>query len=361
MIIVFAICLLFFILSGLGIGTRGKWAFSRPLLVKTGYCSREMTASVNGYFLTTVFMTHLIQYMSSDIYGPLDFMYTSVNRALGQLIVAMFLFYSGFGVMESILHKERYIMSFPKHRLLPFFVNFEIAALIYLVVSCVTGQTPTFRYALKGFLAWESLGNSNWYVFAILYLYVVTYVVFRVRETKIFRKIPMFAAVYGIVFFSGIYILWMRYEEKGGWWYDTILCYSAGMFFALFRSSFEMWLSRKRSHLRYLLCLIGTAAFFSIFYAMRTDHKLYFEIISVSFAMLVVLLSMRFRAYNRVYTYIGQNLFSFYIYQRIPMIFLKDSLGTVNPVLYLLVCAVLTAGISFIMIRFYRRLKKYLP
>ena len=238
MILIFGLCFLFLVLSAFGIGAKGKWAFSQPVSPKSGYCSREMTASVNGYFLTTVFMTHLIQYMSWSIYGPLDIMYIEVNRALGQLIVAMFLFYSGYGVMESLRHKKGYISSFPKRRLLPFFVNFEIAAVIYLFVSCATNQTPTFWYALKGFAAWESLGNSNWYVFAILYLYVVTYIVFRIRETKWFRKMPLWFAVFGIVFLSGIYILWMRHAGKGGWWYDTILCYSAGMFFALGRETF---------------------------------------------------------------------------------------------------------------------------
>ena len=101
MILIFGLCFLFLVLSAFGIGAKGKWAFSQPVSPKSGYCSREMTASVNGYFLTTVFMTHLIQYMSWSIYGPLDIMYIEVNRALGQLIVAMFLFYSGYGVTES--------------------------------------------------------------------------------------------------------------------------------------------------------------------------------------------------------------------------------------------------------------------
>ena len=361
MILIFGLCFLFLVLSAFGIGAKGKWAFSQPVSPKSGYCSREMTASVNGYFLTTVFMTHLIQYMSWSIYGPLDIMYIEVNRALGQLIVAMFLFYSGYGVMESLRHKKGYISSFPKRRLLPFFVNFEIAAVIYLFVSCATNQTPTFWYALKGFAAWESLGNSNWYVFAILYLYVVTYIVFRIRETKWFRKMPLWFAVFGIVFLSGIYILWMRHAGKGGWWYDTILCYSAGMFFALGRETFEKWLAGGKRYLHYVASLVFAVAIFALFYSMRAEHKMYFEIVSVTFAIVVVLLTMKFRASNRVYTFIGQNLFSFYIYQRIPMILLKDSLGKGNAVVYLLVCAVLTAGISLLMIRFYRRLKKYLP
>ena len=360
MIIIFGLCFLFLVLSALGIGTKGKWAFSQPISGKSGYCSREMTTSVNGYFLTTVFMTHLIQYLSDDVCGPLDFMYLSVNKALGQLIVAMFLFYSGFGIMESLRCKEGYISLFPKRRFLPFFINFEIAAVVYLLVSCVTDEIPTFCYAIKGFIAWENFGNSNWYVFAIFYLYVATYTVFRIREIKWFRKIPMWFAVFGIVFLSGIYILWMRHAGKGGWWYDTILCYSAGMFFSLGRKAFEKWLAGQKRHLRYVTALVFAIAAFAFFYSMRAEHKMYFEIISVTFAIIVVLLTMKFRASNRVYTYIGQNLFSFYIYQRIPMILLQDSLGKSNPVMYLLVCAVLTAGICFVMIRFYRWLKKYL-
>lgn len=361
MIVVFGACLLFLILSAYGIGTEGKWAFSKRISPKDGYCSREMTASINGYFLTTVFMAHLIQYMPENIYGPLDFMYIDVNRALGQLIVAMFLFYSGYGVMESIRYKEGYIVSFPKRRCFPFLVNFEIAALIYFFLSCMLGQVPTFHYAVKGFLAWESFGNSNWYVFAILYLYLATYVVFRLRECRCFSKIPLAAAVFGVVFFSGLYILWMRHEGKGGWWYDTIFCYSTGMFFSLCRNRMEVWISEKRTYLRYAVCLAGTGIVFFVFYAMRADHKMYFEIISASFAVLVVFLTMKFRASNRVYTYIGQNLFVFYIYQRIPMILLKNTIGKRNPVLYLLVCSILTITISLVMNRFYQWIKKYFP
>lgn len=149
--------------------------------------------------------------------------------------------------------------------------------------------------------------------------------------------------------------------EKAGWWYDTILCYSAGMFFALGRETFEKWLAGGKRYLRYVASLVFAVAIFALFYSMRAEHKMYFEIVSVTFAIVVVLLTMKFRASNRVYTFIGQNLFSFYIYQRIPMILLKDSLGKGNAVVYLLVCAVLTAGISLLMIRFYRWLKKYLP
>lgn len=361
MIILFGLCLLFLVLSAFGVGTKGKWAFSQPVSKNSGYCSREMTASVNGYFLTTVFMTHLRQYLSGDAYGPLDTMYFSVNRVLGQLIVAMFLFYSGFGVMESLRHKEGYISSFPKHRIIPFFVNFEIAVMIYLIVTCIHEGVPEFWHTVKAFIAWESLGNSNWYVFAILYLYVATYIVFRIRETKWFHKMPLWFAVFGIVFLSGIYILWMRHEGKGGWWYDTILCYSAGMFFSFVRESLEKALLGQKRNLRYVAALAFSIVVFVFFYSMRAEHKTYFEIISVTFAIIVLLLTMKFRASNRIYTYIGQNLFSFYIYQRIPMILFRNSLGKGSPTVYFLVCAIVTVAISLVMIRFYRWLKKYLP
>lgn len=361
MIFVFVFCLLFLLLSAVGVGTKGKFALSKSVSGKSAYCSREMTASVNGYFLTTVFMTHIIQYLDEFVFNQADLYYLQVNKCLGQLIVAMFLFYSGYGIMESIRQKEGYIRSFPGKRILPFVVYFEVAALIYLVFSCAMGNVPTVGFAIKTFFAWETLGNSNWYVFAIMYLYLATYVVFRCMETKIFKKMPLIIGVAGVVFFSFVYILWMRHAGKGGWWYDTILCYSTGMLFSLCRKRVEKIISGSLGKLYYIGAILILTGVFAYFYQIRLERKMFFIILSAIFSVLIVLLTMSFRGYNRVYCYIGKNLFPFYIYQRLPMIFFKNSLAKVNAVLYLFVCAIFTAMISFLMIRFYRWLKKYLP
>ena len=48
----------------------------------------------------------------------------------------MFLFYSGYGVMESIRKKgEAYVVAMPRHRVAGTLINFDVAVLIFLVVD----------------------------------------------------------------------------------------------------------------------------------------------------------------------------------------------------------------------------------
>ena len=60
------------------------------------YLSMDSTNSVRGFFIMLVFLSHFMQYYtyenSIDIYGGY------VSRTLGQMIVVMFMFYSGYGV-----------------------------------------------------------------------------------------------------------------------------------------------------------------------------------------------------------------------------------------------------------------------
>ncbi len=316
------------------------------------FLSRDMTSAVNGYFLTTVFMTNFIQYLSSDMYNTSDWIYIQINRALGQLIVAMFLFYSGYGVMESIKHKKNYIHTFPVKRILLFALDFEIAAVIYLLVSCLTDNAPAFRYAVKAFLAWESLGNSNWYVFAIMYLYLVTYLSFRFIRSGYTGISLMF-----MIAFAVFYMFFMS-RHKGGWWYDTVMCYPAGMIFSWQAEKIRRYLSGSVWY--YCVGLIVLCCSFLAVYTCRKGNVWFFELLSVLFALIIVMLTVRFRAAGRFYGYIGKHLFCFYIYQRIPMILFKDSLGRSNIYLYFLVCVAGTALIGFIMIHVYEWLhKKY--
>lgn len=316
------------------------------------FLSRDMTSAINGYFLTTVFMTHFVQYLSSDMYNTSDWLYIQINRALGQLIVAMFLFYSGYGVMESVKHKKNYIHTFPVKRILLFALDFEIAAAIYLIVSGLVNSTPVFGDVVKAFFAWESLGNSNWYVFAITYLYIATYLSFRFIRSR-YTGISFVL----IIAFTVFYIFFMK-QHKGGWWYDTVMCYPAGMIFSWQVKKIRKYMSRSVWHYGSGLIVLGCS--FLAVYTCRKENVWFFELLSVLFALLVVMLTVRFKAAGRFYGYIGKHLFCFYIYQRIPMILFRDSLGRSNIYLYFFVCVAGTALIGLIMIKVYEWLhKKY--
>ena len=96
----------------------------------TDYMSKDNTNIVKGVFVVFVFFSHCTQYLTLD--GPLDKPYMDIRHFMGQMIVAMFLFYSGYGIMESIKSKSfGYVKKIPIRRILKTLINFDIIVLLY--------------------------------------------------------------------------------------------------------------------------------------------------------------------------------------------------------------------------------------
>ena len=99
------------------------------------YLDKNYTNIVKGFFLLFVFVRHFIQYKTPFSSTWYDTIGLKINSQLGQLIVTMFLFYSGYGIMESIKRKgNEYVNSIPKKRILPTWLHFAFAVSIFAVV-----------------------------------------------------------------------------------------------------------------------------------------------------------------------------------------------------------------------------------
>ena len=99
-------------------------------------------------------------------------MFLDLCAKFGQLIVVMFLFFSGYGVMSAIRNKgAAYVQAMPRHRILTVLVNFDVAVVIFAVLQLLLGRVfPVNRYLLS-LVGWEQIGNSNWYIVAIAILW----------------------------------------------------------------------------------------------------------------------------------------------------------------------------------------------
>lgn len=67
------------------------------------YMSKDTTGAINGIFVLLVFMCHISGYMKLG--GSSDTIWLDLKSWLGQLVVVTFLFYSGYGMMCSIMKK----------------------------------------------------------------------------------------------------------------------------------------------------------------------------------------------------------------------------------------------------------------
>ena len=184
--------------------------FSGKQFFKEESFSRDVTDSVKGIFIWLVVFSHFNSYVSYT--APIDLAGKKISTLLGQLIVACFLFYSGYGVCEAIKRKGTpYVKSIPKKRVLSTLIKFDIAVLIYLIIATFRGKNYELKTILLSFIGWESVGNSNWYIFVILALYLITFIAF-----IIFRK-NLYAASFLASVLTGDLVIFL-YIEKQSWW-----------------------------------------------------------------------------------------------------------------------------------------------
>ena len=193
------------------------------------FMAPAITSCVNGLFISIVFLSHAKDYVPEEAFGPLDEGCLKVVSYLGQLMVTTFLFYSGFGAMESIKHKPGYIKAFPARRILPFLLDVWIALAVYLVLLPIRGGQTNVETVLLAMVGWKSLGNSNWYIFAILPTRAATYLAFRVFPDE--KQRPLGVALVTVL--SLLYAWVLRHDEIGSHFYKTIVCYPAGMALSL--------------------------------------------------------------------------------------------------------------------------------
>lgn len=124
----------------------------------TEYMSIKMTNSIKGFFLCMVFFSHIWTY--TDFSHPyLEYPYQVIRQITGQCIVAMFLFYSGYGIMESVKAKGRsYIDRIPTRRFFKVLLQFDCAVILFWIYRYMSGSRYGFRKMLMTFLG----GGKYW-------------------------------------------------------------------------------------------------------------------------------------------------------------------------------------------------------
>ncbi len=298
------------------------------------YLSKDTTNAIKGLFVIMVFLSHSISYIQMD--NMADTMYVTVRRYLGQLIVCMFLFYSGYGVFESIKHKKDYMKHFLRNRLLKTWIHFALAILCFIVVDYFLGYKFKLKTYVLAFTGWESVNNSNWFLFCILYMYIVTYLACKIAKSFHARWLWM-------VFFTIVYIL-LTHHYKDYWWWDTSVCYLLGMLYSIVKDDIEKDIQNQFSGVRYfLLC----GLFVLLLSTTYIDGGIYTSLAkSTFFTVLVVLLTMRFNVRNKVLIWFGENTFNIFILQRIPMMFLSKMYPSINKYCFVFICFIITLLMS---------------
>lgn len=305
-----------------------------------GYLSRDTTNAIKGIFLIVVFVRHIEGYV--DYYESLGTVAKAFSDNLGQLLVAPFLFYSGYGVMEAIQAKgQDYVKGMPVKRLFLTLLHFDLAVILYGITGLLMGKTFSLKQIVLSFVCWDSLGNSNWYIFCMLFLYLFTYLAF-----QICKKNRVLAVALCVLQSIGYILVMQRVRGNETWWYNTVFCYDVGLLFSLGKNKIDR--AVQKNNVCYLFSLAVCFSLFFLAHLNRKSDNIWIYLFwTACFSVLCVLLSMKIDLKNPLLIYIGKNLFTLYIMQRLPMIVLKEYFHCQeHPYMYFVLCAVLTAVLA---------------
>lgn len=307
------------------------------------FCRRHTECS-KGIFIGWVFISHLWGYLeAAEVSLPGDWMAKRFLGILGQLMVVMFLLYSGYGVAKSLMTKGMpYAKDIPRRRILATLVRFDFAVLVFLVPYCLMHGFPGVGKIALSMIAWDSLGNSNWYIFAILCSYAIMWVwglAWAGRRSFGFASVlTLFGAFACLLVAIALF--------KDTYWYDTLLAFPVGALFAVQEDRLLPIAKRRYWWL--------VAAFAVVLAVLMTFSRDAFGIIrnlrAVVFGTLFVLFSMKVEFVSPALQWMGKRLFPLYIYQRLPMIVFAAVCGGAFirgvPYLYVAACAAATLAIA---------------
>ncbi len=303
--LIFALIVLMLVLGGVKLAKKGE--FHRD------YAAPAQTGTVNGIFTLLIFLSHASSYFTPA--GTLGEPYLTLHTYLGQFVVVPFLFYSGFGITESFAKKGRdYYRGFAKNRLLRTWVHFAAAVVLYILLNAVLGISYGTKQTLLAFTGWTTIGNSNWYMLATFALYLFILAAF---------AIPRLPRAVSVALTLVLTLLFIRFEKFMGLprhYYDTMLCFPAGMIFSLVKPWFDKAVMCHDT----VWALALTAVFAGFYYCGAT--RLYAEWRYTAWLLcgmlLILLITMKVKIAGDILDWFGHHVFGIYILQRLPMIFL---------------------------------------
>jgi len=303
------------------------------------YLSIGNTRAVSGVFVLMVFLAHLSSYTGIE---SGDKVYYYFRAAFSQLIVTPFLFYSGYGIVQSVKNRGiTYVRWMPYRRIFRVWYHFAIAVCCYWLLLKAFGYTINPVKIPLVFLGWHSIGNSNWFIFDVLVFYLISFACFMVFHKKV--KAGAWCNLLLSILF-GVFLYVVRPEQPQ--FYNLILAYPFGVLVGSYREEIEKWVQENGD--TYWITLAASVAVFITLVYFRHAMIVY-ELHGVVFLWIMLLLTMKFKVGNQFLDFLGAHIFEIYIYQRIPMILLGRYGILQHHVWYGLACFACTIVLAVIM------------
>lgn len=291
--------------------------------------SKEGSVRAKGFAATVVFLHHLAKEVL-----PRDFLLAPF-LPVGFLAVAVFYFYSGYGLTMRMAEDRGYKKGIP-WRMLKIFLPFMLINLVYMTVQGVGNSPGEFLCQALGF---HMVNCDGWYVPSLLIFYFGFYVIYSLLKGK-----PAFLAM---CLFTGVYIAVCAAMGMGMWWFVSTPAFLFGILAAKRKERLLQFF--QRVHIRRKCVKIFIVAMVAHLFC---QLLCYFGFIDALWEQAAAMLSVvallggcfgylgKLRLYHPFFKFLGEISYEFYLIHRLFLqIFKSGILYISSPTLYSFACA----------------------
>lgn len=263
----------------------------------------------------------------------------------GYLCVAVFFFFSGYGLMFQYRQRgQTYVDGFPKRRLLDIYAKYLLLIALYATAHILYGSIPTVPILVHSLLFGGTLVYAGWYLQAVLVLYLFFWLVVKFVPNK-----PMWhGAGFVLSLFAYCGLCWALGCSL--MWYQSILGFFLGLIVAYNKETIDAHLAKRHTDVwMLLLSLIICGAFLvgSKLAVLGTLITVLSKTMAAPFFVMFAILSLRFiKIQNRVTTWLGKLSFEIYVIHGLFLNLLRKEPLYINDGVYIVAvfaCSMLTA------------------
>lgn len=196
--------------------------------------SLERTLPLRGILALLIVMHHLARTISLGH----DNAFIKQFNEWGSLVVGLFFFITGYGLMVSYRRKgEKYLVGFVRHRLIKLLPPFLITMFGWMAFIYISTGENTLLWFSKMLYGETPLPNS-WFIYAILLFYIFFYIVARIVKSPL-------RSIWFLWLISSLYIIAMHHTNWGTFWYSTTFSLNVGYTYAYCENTIKVKISKR--------------------------------------------------------------------------------------------------------------------
>ena len=192
------------------------------------------------------------------------------------------------------------------------FIKSQLIILIYLATNIfiLKNQITLKRYILSVIFK-SGLGNSNWFAFTIIVLYLYSYLSFRFIKNKISFGILILC----FLCFLHVIFVFKYFYPKQYYTVDTVLCFISGFIFSFVKNHLDKVMIK--NDIYYYMITSITIMFYNKTFT--NNNLINISIKNSLFALLIVFISMKIKFNNDFLKFLNSHSYSIYLLQRVVM------------------------------------------